>query len=301
MQRFEFEVDAGCEKKRLDVFLTGAQADVSRSFVQKLIEEGRVQVNAAPAKANYKVKAGDAVVMEVPEPAPLEVEAEAIPLNIVFEDEHLIIIDKPAGMVVHPAPGHSSGTLVHALLHHCRDLKGIGGVERPGIVHRLDKDTSGLIAVAKTATALASLQQQFQERTIRKTYLTLVFGRMPEAGGTIATAISRHPTDRKKMAAGETGREAETVWEVVRHFEGYDLVRCFPKTGRTHQIRVHLASIGHPVLGDALYAGRRRLQTPLPERQALHAHRLELAHPKSKKILTFVSDWPKDLEHWNPS
>ncbi len=300
MQSFEFEVDSACDKTRLDVFLTGAQADISRNFVQKLIEEGRVQVNGAPARAKYRVKVGDSIVMTVPEPAPLEVQAEAIPLQIIFEDDQLIIIDKPAGMVVHPAPGHLGGTLVNALLHHCRDLSGIGGVERPGIVHRLDKDTSGLIAVAKTASALASLQNQFQERTIKKTYLALVFGRLSGKRGTISTAIARHPTDRKKMAAGETGRSAETIWEVVQHLEGYDLVRCFPKTGRTHQIRVHLASIGHPVLGDELYAGRRKITGPMPERQALHAHRLELTHPKSQKILTFTSDWPSDLAEWVP-
>lgn len=303
MQHLEFEIDPTCEKKRLDVYLTEAQAEVSRNFVKKLIEEGRVLVNQHPAKANYRVKCGDHVELKIPEPTPLEVVAEDIPLNIKHEDGHLIVIDKPPGMVVHPAPGHPSGTLVNALLFHCTDLKGIGGVERPGIVHRLDKDTSGLIVVAKTDQALASLQNQFQERTIKKVYLALAQGNLSPSKGVVRSPIARHPKDRKKMAAatGDEGRQAETAYEVVQHLEGYDLVRLFPKTGRTHQIRVHLASLGHPVLSDPLYGGRSRGRAPTLDRQALHAHRLELTHPHTREWMKFKSSLPADMAQLIPN
>lgn len=301
MQHLEFDIDTACEKKRLDVFLTEAQGDVSRNFVQKLIEDGQVRVNQQTVKANYKVKHGDLVEMNIPEPAPLELTAEDIPLDIHYEDEHMIVIDKPAGLVVHPAPGHPGGTLVNALLFHCKDLTGIGGVERPGIVHRLDKDTSGLIVVAKSDHSLVSLQRQFQERTIKKVYLALTQGRLDPPRGTVRSPIGRHPKDRKKMATGEEGREAETVFEVIRHFEGYDLVKLFPKTGRTHQIRVHLASLGHPVLSDPLYGGRSRRKTPALERQALHAHQLTLAHPVSRKSMEFNSPLPPDMARLIPT
>ncbi len=302
MQLLEFDIDPTCEKKRLDVYLTEAQADVSRNFVKKLIEEGRVRVNHQPAKANYRVKCGDRVELDIPDPAPLDVVAEDIPLNIQHEDEHLIVIDKPAGLVVHPAPGHPGGTLVNALLFHCKDLKGIGGVERPGIVHRLDKDTSGLIVVAKTDRALTSLQKQFQDRTIKKVYLALTQGHLKPSKGVVRSPIARHPKDRKKMATstGDEGRQAETAYEVVLSLEKCDLVRLFPKTGRTHQIRVHLASLGHPVLADPLYGGRSR-GTGLPlDRQALHAHRLELSHPDSGETMEFTSPLPVDMAQFFP-
>lgn len=302
MQLLVFDIDPACEKKRLDVYLTEAQADISRNFVKKLIEEGRVRVNQQPAKANYRVKCGDRVELDIPDPAPLDVVAEDIPLNILHEDEHLIVIDKPAGLVVHPAPGHPSGTLVNALLFHCKDLKGIGGVERPGIVHRLDKDTSGLIVVAKTDQALTSLQKQFQDRTIKKVYLALTQGHLKPSNGVVRSPITRHPKDRKKMAAatGDEGRQAETAYEVVLSLEKCDLVRLFPKTGRTHQIRVHLASLGHPVLADPLYGGRSRgIGLPL-DRQALHAHRLELSHPNNGETMEFNSPLPADMAQFVP-
>ncbi len=303
MQQLEFDIDPASEKIRLDVYLTEAQPEVSRNFVKKLIDEGRVQVNQRPVKANYRLKCGDRVELEIPDTTPLELTPEDIPLSIQHEDEHLIVIDKPAGLVVHPAPGHPGGTLVNALLFHCTDLKGIGGVERPGIVHRLDKDTSGLIVVAKTDQALASLQNQFQERTIKKVYLALVKGQLKPAKGVVRLPIARHLKDRKKMATGtgDEGRAAETAYEVVLHMDGYDLVRLFPKTGRTHQIRVHLASLGHPILSDTLYGGRSRGREPALDRQALHAHRLEIIHPQSGEAMVFTSPVPEDMAKLIPN
>ncbi len=303
MPHLEFEIDPVCEKQRLDVYLTEVQADISRNFVKKLIDDGRVLVNQQRVKANYRVKCGDRVELDIPEPTALEVTAEDIPLNIHFEDGHLIVIDKPAGVVVHPAPGHPGGTLVNALLFHCTDLKGIGGVERPGIVHRLDKDTSGLIVVAKTDLALTSLQNQFQDRTIKKVYLALAQGRLSPGKGVVRLPIARHLKDRKKMAIGKNddGRQAETAYEVVLRLEGYDLVRLFPKTGRTHQIRVHLASLGHPVLADSLYGGRSRGRQPVIGRQALHAHKLEFLHPENGKVMTFISPLPEDMAQLIPN
>ncbi|MFQ5482437.1 MAG: RluA family pseudouridine synthase [Nitrospinaceae bacterium] len=300
MHRLEFEIDPPCARKRLDIYLTEVQGDISRTFIQKLIGQGLVRVNGQLSKPKYQVRAGDEVTLTVPDPVPLELIPEPIPLQVVYEDPHLLVIDKPSGMVVHPAPGHPQGTLVHALLHHCRDLRGIGGVERPGIVHRLDKDTSGLILAAKTDKALLSLQQQFQDRGVRKTYLALARGRLQPTSGVISSAIARHPGHRKKMAARPGGRSAETAYEVVRHLAGYDFVRLFPKTGRTHQIRVHLASLGHPVLSDPLYGGRSSRQDPAPPRLALHAHRLGLAHPEGGQWMEFESPWPPDLAAWIP-
>jgi len=298
VELFEYEIDPTCAKKRLDVFLTEVQSDISRSFIQKLIDTHRVTVNGEVAKSNYKVKTGDRVELAVPGPEPLEVRAEAIPLDIVYEDASLIVIDKPPGLVVHPAPGHPDGTLVNALLHHCKDLKGIGGVERPGIVHRLDKDTSGLILVAKTDAVMQDLLRQFQERRVRKVYLALVKGRVQPPSGGIDAPIGRHRVHRKKMALNEEGREAQTYYEVARQFEQYALVRAEPKTGRTHQIRVHLASIGHPILGDRLYGHLRGASVPTLPRQALHAHRLELTHPRTGEPLAFESPLPEDLARY---
>ena len=297
MQQFEYDIDPTCGKKRLDIFLTEVQVDITRSYIKRLIESERVTVNGAPAKAHYKLKEGDHVEVEVPDPEPLEVQPEPIPLNIVYEDTSLIVIDKPPGMVVHPAPGHSSGTLVNALLHHCKDLPGIGGVERPGIVHRLDKDTSGLIVAAKTETAMQSLARQFKERDIQKVYLSLAKGTFESRTGMINVPIGRHKTHRKKMSTHTSaGREAETRYEVIRQLDGYAFVQLFPKTGRTHQIRVHLASIGHPILGDRLYGGTLGPGLPQIERQALHAHRLELTHPVTEKLLQLESPMPLDMK-----
>jgi 23S rRNA pseudouridine1911/1915/1917 synthase len=297
METFEYDIDPACEKMRLDLFLTRVQDEITRSYLKKLIEDDHVTVNDQPAKASYRLKLEDRVELKLPDPAPLEVQAEAIPLNVVFEDEHLIVVDKPAGLVVHPAPGHASGTLVNALLHHCKDLKGIGGVERPGIVHRLDKDTSGLIVVAKTEKALQSLAGQFKDRTVTKVYLALAKGTMEKTRGVIDSPIGRHKVHRKKMSSHtHKGREAETRYEVVTQFDKYALVRLFPKTGRTHQLRVHLASIGHPILGDGLYGGTSGPGVPKISRQALHAHSLKFIHPETGEELHFESPLPEDMQ-----
>jgi 23S rRNA pseudouridine1911/1915/1917 synthase len=297
MQQFEYDIDPACAKKRLDVFLTEVQAEITRSYIKKLIESERVTVNGAAAKAHYKLKEGDSVEVEVPDPEPLEVKPEAIPLDIVYEDASLIVINKPPGMVVHPAPGHSGGTLVNALLHYCDDLAGIGGVERPGIVHRLDKDTSGLIVAAKTETCMQSLTRQFKERDIRKVYLALAKGTFESKTGEIDVPIGRHKTHRKKMSTHTSaGREAQTRYEVIRQLDGYAYVQLFPRTGRTHQLRVHLASIGHPILGDRLYGGTLGPGLPQIERQALHAYRLELTHPVTESLLQLESPLPSDMK-----
>ena len=297
MQHYEFDIDLNCEKKRLDLFLTEVQSEITRSYVKKLIDGGHAAVNGTPAKPNTRLKTGDRVEWSIPDPEPLEVKAEAIPLDVVFEDDCMIVVNKPPGMVVHPAPGHHSGTLVNALLAHCRDLPGIGGVERPGIVHRLDKDTSGLVMAAKTETALAGLSKQFKDRDIKKVYLALVKGRLAKRQGTIDTAIGRHPHHRKKMSADNTkGRTAQTRYEVIEQFDKFAYLSISPRTGRTHQIRVHLASIGHPILGDALYGGTQGPGLPKMARQALHAHRIRFMHPILEKEVTLTAPLSAPLE-----
>ena len=299
MQLFRYQVDNSLLNKRLDLFLTRVQKEISRSQVQRLIEQDHVSVNGQPVSAKYKVKPGDIVQLRVPDPTPLDLSAEPIPLNIVFEDECLVVVDKPAGMVVHPAPGHATGTLVHALLHHCQDLSGIGGVERPGIVHRLDKDTSGLILVAKSEKAHRSLASQFKEREIQKVYLALVRGKVVRDKGVIDLPLGRHKVHRKKMAVRqEGGRSAVTAFEVIARYPHFSYLRLFPKTGRTHQIRVHLAEMGHPILSDKTYGGKLDARHMKMPRQALHAHRLEIRHPISGEIKTFVSPLPDDLDHY---
>jgi len=295
VRQFEFEIDSSRQKTRLDVFLSEVQPDFSRAYLQRLIEDRHVTVNGGAARASYKLRAGDHVDLHIPDPVPLATAApENIPLTIVYEDSAFLVVDKPAGMVVHPAPGHAGGTLVNALLHHCSGLTGIGGVERPGIVHRLDKETSGLVVVAKTDAALHSLASQFKERRIEKEYLALVRGRVESFRGVITSPIGRHKVHRKKMSAG-SGREALTRYELVERFDGYSYVRLFPKTGRTHQIRVHLASIGHPILGDKLYGGKTFPGARKISRHALHAGRLTLFHPLSFQPMIFDSPLPEDM------
>jgi 23S rRNA pseudouridine1911/1915/1917 synthase len=282
---------------RLDMWLASVVPDHSRSRWQSLIKEGRVTVNGAPCKANQKIRAGDRAEWSIPDPAPAAPQPEEIALEVLYEDKHMIVINKPAGLVVHPAVGNETGTLVNALLHHCTDLTGIGGEIRPGIVHRLDKDTSGVMVVAKNEAAMADLARQFKERDTAKEYLTIVWGVPYGKRGTIETTIGRHPVHRKKMAANvRHGRDAVSHFDVQEAFgEVASLVRVKIDTGRTHQIRVHMAHIKHPVIGDTVY-GRGRASTIKAGRQMLHAAQLSLNHPKSGKRMTFDAPLPEDME-----
>jgi 23S rRNA pseudouridine1911/1915/1917 synthase len=308
-----FRVGVPSEGTRLDLFVASACSDLTRSRIQKLIAEGAVRLAGSPAKRAHVVRAGDEVEVEVPEPRAAAIEPQDIPLSILYEDAHLIAIDKPPGIVVHPSPGHHSGTLVNALLHHVRDLSGIGGVERPGIVHRLDRDTSGVLLVAKTDRAHSSLSRQMKKRSLRKEYLALVAGLTRVRKGEVVLAIGRDPRDRKKMRAFRNAdvapagaREARTLYESERDWPelGLTLLRCRLVTGRTHQIRVHLAAVGMPVVGDPVYGRPRydRVRDPdlrrrLAEfpRQALHAERIGLRHPESNEELEIVAPVPADL------
>ncbi len=313
-------ITAGAEDagQRLDRVLARLAPDLSRTRIQRLVADGQVQLGGrVVVDAAGRVNAGDVYTLALPEPEAAEPVAEDIPLTIAYEDDDLIVIDKPAGMVVHPAPGHSSGTLVNALLHHCGDsLSGIGGVRRPGIVHRIDKDTSGLLVVAKHDKAHKGLAAQFADhgRTgpLERAYLAFVWG-VPRPRGSVDAPIDRHPTHRQKMAVRKSGREAITHWQLLETYAGADgeplasLVECQLETGRTHQIRVHMAHIGHPLLGDEVYGqGFRTKAARLPEeartqleglkRQALHAARLGFEHPISKEHLAFDSELPPELE-----
>lgn len=301
-----YTICAGEEGLRLDVYLAGRGAGLSRSQIRKALEEDRVKVEGRRVKAGHRLRAGESVELTIPEPVPSAVRPEEIPLSIVYEDEHLLVVDKPAGMVVHPSAGHSSGTLVHALLHHCCDLSGIGGVLRPGIVHRLDRDTSGLLLVAKTDEAHRNLTEQFKNRRIAKTYLALVQGAPPVDAGEIRLPVGRHPADRKKMSTlSPRGKDAVTHWRVRERFGAVTLLEVDLETGRTHQIRVHLGSQGYPVLGDAVY-GRpgwvKSVSDPATrailrgaKRQALHAARIAFHHPVHGTLLSFQSPLPGDL------
>ena len=299
MRRLEFFVDPDHKSLRLDIFLSESQNEFSRSRLKKLIEQGHALVNNYPAQAKYRLKTGDKIILRIVAPSVSKIEAESIPLKILYEDEVMLAVDKPAGMVVHPAPGHGRGTLVNALLNHCSDLSGIGGVERPGIVHRLDKDTSGVVLVAKNEIAHRTLARQFKNRKIKKTYLALVRGLVKSTSGIIETSVGRHKTNRKKMTTdADWGRQAQTRYEVLETLGHFSYLKVFPKTGRTHQIRVHLASIHHPVLGDKLYGGKITGPHIKMQRQALHAHRIEIVHPISKQPLVFEAPVPPDIDDY---
>jgi len=284
---------------RLDAWLAAQASGLSRARIQALIREGRVTFAGGPIKANAPVKAGQVFVIDVPAPLPAVPQPQAIPLDILYEDGDLLVLNKPAGLVVHPAPGHADGTLVNALLHHCRDLGGVGGVERPGIVHRLDKETSGLLVVAKNDAAMAGLVRLFQNGGITKEYEALVHGAPPRESGTVSGLIGRHPVDRKRMAVVRAnGRQAVTHYTLERRMgKGVSWVRCRIETGRTHQIRVHMQALGCPLVGDALYgrpAADRCLPQP-PQRQMLHAAHLSFAHPVSGVALDFRAPPPDDF------
>ena len=283
--------DAGL---RLDAFLALRLPDFSRSRIQQLLEQGCILVEGKPGKKNRRLSPGERILLDLPEPAEADPEPEEIPLDILFEDEDLLVINKPKGMVVHPAPGHESGTLVNALLHHCGDsLSGIGGVKRPGIVHRLDKDTSGLMLAAKTDRAHASLAAQLGDHSLHRVYAALLIGTPRPAEGVVDLPVGRHPRDRKKMAAGVPGgRSAVTHYRVLESFPGYSYAECVLETGRTHQIRVHMASLGHPVAGDPLYGGKCAL--PLSS-QCLHAREICFRHPVTGEDMTFSCPLPPEF------
>lgn len=281
---------------RLDAWLSQAVPDHSRSRWQKLIRERHVLVDGTARKPGYELSGDEEVTYRIPPATKTSVDAEAIPLSILFEDEDILVINKAAGMVVHPAPGHSSGTLVHAILHHCPNLQGIGGEERPGIVHRLDKDTSGVLITAKNEQAMNSLMQQFKEHTVKKHYHALVWGNPQPLSGKIETTIGRHPVDRKKMSIhARHGRPALSFYRCLQTFENAAEIEVCIETGRTHQIRVHMASIGHAVIGDAVYGkAPKKSREAGAQRQMLHAHQLEIDHPSSGKRHCFTAPLPSD-------
>lgn len=298
MERFELIADAPDRGRRLDLFLAVSGNSLSRSQAQKLIEEGAVLLNGSPCtRKNYRLQPGDRVSLSVPVPVPLPPRAERIPLDILYEDDDLLVINKPRGMVVHPAPGHRQGTLVSALLARCHTLSTLGGPERPGIVHRLDKDTTGLLLVAKSDYSHSSLAAQLKARTLRREYLALVHGRVRPAAGRIEAPIGRHPRHRRRMAVVPGGREAITRYRVIACAGPCSLLQVNLETGRTHQIRVHLSLIKHPLVGDPLYGGNRAAELPLQfmQGQALHARRLTFNHPRSGRRLSFTAPLPLDF------
>ncbi len=306
--QYDFKVEASDLHKRSDHFLVEKGVPYSRSQIKKWIEEGKLLVNGQVEKGSYRVKIGDFLTLTPEAPIPLTLTPEDIPLSISYEDRDLLVLDKPAGLVVHPAPGNYSGTLVHALLFHCLDLSGIGGVLRPGIVHRLDKDTSGLLVVAKNDISHQRLIHQFQTGKVIKEYQALVWGHPLKSQGRIESPIGRHPVQRKKMSVNPLqGRPALTEWQVIERFpQGITWMKLVLKTGRTHQIRVHLSSQGWPVVGDPLYGGKKNIIDKMKKRadavqsdisrQLLHACRLAFFHPTTHNYLDFSSALPKDME-----
>ena len=284
------------QKIRIDLYLTQQEIYPSRSQIRNLIAQGKIKVNGNPIKPSYILKNGDVIDLAFPENKELKIKAEAIPLDIIYEDEYLVVVNKPADMIAHPAGKIRSGTLVNALLYHCQDsLSGIGGVIRPGIVHRLDKNTSGLMVVAKNDFAHLDLSRQIKDHQVTKKYLALVHGNLKDDSGIIDAPIGRNLKNRKKMAVTEgKSREAITHFKVLKRFSGYTLVEATLRTGRTHQIRVHLAFIGYPIVGDQLYGHRR--QGLNINRQALHSHILGFVHPASKKYMEFSVPLPQDMQ-----
>lgn len=301
-----FTVTPSDAKTRLDIFLLQRLPDLTRSRIKNLIEDGLVSLNDMPAKAGVKVKDGDEISITIPEPQPVKAEPEKIPLDIIYEDKDIIVINKPPGLTVHPGTGQASGTLVNALLYHCKDLSGIGGVLRPGIVHRIDKDTSGVLVVAKNDKSHQFLAKQFKEHSVKRRYLAIVSGCVNKNEGTVDLPIGRHISERKKMSVRtRKGRRAVTHYRVLKRFPFHTLLEVTLETGRTHQIRVHLSAIHHPVIGDPVY-GKGNIPSGLSQkaialiknlkRQALHAETLGIIHPETKEYLEFTVPLPKDME-----
>ena len=284
--------DAG---QRVDAWLAAHLEDVTRSAAQRLLEEGRITCGGKALAKNYKLNGTETLAVSLPDPEPVDVVPQDIPLDVVYEDADVIVVNKPKGLVVHPAPGHPDGTLVNALLHHCGDsLSGIGGELRPGIVHRIDRDTSGLIIAAKNDFAHQKLAAQLQDHTLARIYHCIVTGNLREDSGTVNAPIGRHPVDRKKMAVVANGRPAVTHWTVLERFPGFTYVECRLETGRTHQIRVHMAHIGHPILGDTVYGNKK----PVPglQGQCLHAVRLRFLHPRTGEMVELSCGLPEAFQ-----
>ena len=282
------------KNQRLDAFLASSLDGLTRSQAARLIESGEVAVNGETAGKSYKLAGGEDIAVTLPEPEPVEAVPQDIPLDVVYEDADVIVVNKPSGMVVHPAPGHPDGTLVNALLYHCAGtLSGIGGALRPGIVHRIDRDTSGLIIAAKNDAAHQYLSAQLADHTLARTYECIVVGALREDRGTVDAPIARHPADRKRMAVVAGGREAVTHWEVIARYPGYTHVRCRLETGRTHQIRVHMAYIGHPILGDTVYGAKKEVAGLTG--QCLHAVGLRFLHPRTHEVMELSCPLPEEF------
>ena len=297
MNQFSYQIGVGEDEERLDVWLVAAVSGLSRSYIQKCIRDGQVSVNEKPAKAGYRLRVDDEVSFLIPEAVEPEVAAEDIPLSVLYEDEDVLVVDKPKGMVVHPAPGHLNGTLVNAVLWHCKgQLSGINGVLRPGIVHRIDRDTTGSLIVCKNDQAHRKIAAQLKEHSLNRTYRAIVHGVLEDEEGTVDAPISRDERDRKRMAVNEkNGKAAVTHYQVLKRFRDYTYIECRLETGRTHQIRVHMTSIGHPLLGDEVYGARK---TPFYlEGQTLHAHKLGFLHPGSGAYVEVEAPLPAYFEH----
>ena len=294
MEPIRLRASEESKNQRLDAFLASSLDGLTRSQATRLIESGEVAVNGRAVSKSYKLAGGEDVAVTLPEPAPVEAVPQDIPLDVVYEDADVIVVNKPSGMVVHPAPGHPDGTLVNALLYHCAGtLSGVGGALRPGIVHRIDRDTSGLIIAAKNDAAHQYLSAQLADHTLARTYECIVVGALREDRGTVNAPIARHPTDRKRMAVVADGREAVTHWEVIARYPGYTHVRCRLETGRTHQIRVHMAYIGHPILGDTVYGAKK--EVPGLTGQCLHAVGLRFLHPRTHEVVELSCPLPEEF------
>ncbi|MGV2619970.1 RluA family pseudouridine synthase [Halobacillus sp. ACCC02827] len=289
----QYIVTENDQSSRIDKLLAELIEDASRSQIQGWLKDGVVKVDDQPVKSNYKVQEGNVITWYIPEPEPMDILPEDIPLDVVYEDEDVIVVNKPSGMVIHPSAGHYSGTLVNALLHHCDDLSGINGVERPGIVHRIDKDTSGLLMVAKNDVAHQSLARQLSEKSVERKYVAIVHGDITHEYGTIDAPIGRDTRDRQRMAVVDNGRDAVTHFRVLQHFEDYTLVECRLETGRTHQIRVHMRYISHPLAGDPKYGPRKTLDL---DGQALHAKLLGFEHPRTGEWKQFEVEPPEEFK-----
>ena len=294
MEPIRLRASEESKNQRLDAFLASSLDGLTRSQATRLIESGEVAVNGRAVSKSYKLAGGEDIAVTLPEPEPVEAVPQDIPLDVVYEDADVIVVNKPSGMVVHPAPGHPDGTLVNALLYHCAGtLSGIGGALRPGIVHRIDRDTSGLIIAAKNDAAHQYLSAQLADHTLARTYECIVVGALREDRGTVNAPIARHPTDRKRMAVVAGGREAVTHWEVIARYPGYTHVRCRLETGRTHQIRVHMAYIGHPILGDTVYGAKK--EVPGLTGQCLHAVGLRFLHPRTHEVVELSCPLPDEF------